>query len=109
MKKVFLGVMVCGLVLASGVTVFAMGHHGNGMGYGRYYVDANGDGICDNYASGTGYGRYYVDANGDGVCDNYASGMGYGRYYVDANGDGVCDNYGSGLAVGCHGNGCNRG
>ena len=48
MKKVLLGVMVCSFVLASGVTVFAMGHHGNGTGYGRYYVDANGDGVCDN-------------------------------------------------------------
>ena len=109
MKKVLLGVMVCSFVLASGVTVFAMGRHGNGTGYGRYYVDANGDGVCDNYGSTTGYGRYHVDANGDGICDNYGSATGYGRYYVDANGDGVCDNYGSGLSVGCHGNGCYRG
>ena len=44
---------------------------------GRNFVDADGDGICDNYGSngcGNGYcngnGNGYVDADGDGVCDN---------------------------------------
>ena len=52
------------------------------------YVDADGDGICDNHArgnSGSGYHHGngaaspgdpdcpgYVDADGDGTCDNYA-------------------------------------
>lgn len=39
------------------------------------FVDADGDGICDNYISGkSGRGRFYVDADGDGVCDNAANG-----------------------------------
>ena len=45
----------------------------------RGYVDADGDGVCDNYGSGyCGNGAGYVDADGDGVCDNYA-GQGQGR------------------------------
>lgn len=44
---------------------------------GRNFVDADGDGICDNYGSnGNGYGNGYCNGNG----------------YVDADGDGVCDN-----------------
>lgn len=69
------------------------------------YVDADGDGVCDNYASG-GNGRHhgaYVDADGDGdgICDNYGTGTG-GRHgaFVDADGDGVCDNYGTGQCPG---------
>lgn len=51
-----------------------------GNEYGKYFVDTNGDGICDNcggyYANditGTTQGGNYVDIDGDGVCDNYAS------------------------------------
>ena len=51
----------------------------NGRGYnGRgNYVDADGDGVCDNYGT-NGCGRNYVDSDGDGVCDNYATRGGYG-------------------------------
>lgn len=68
---------------------------------GTKFVDANGDGVCDNAStapntsriglsngtkSGTCTGTNgkgdFVDANGDGICDNF----------VDANGDGICDN-----------------
>lgn len=79
------------------------------------YVDADGDGVCDNYATGAcaqnGHHRGYIDANNDGVCDNYASGAcdgpgcGTGAGYVDANNDGICDNY----AGGVQGNGSNGG
>lgn len=40
-------------------------------------VDADGDGICDNYdpnrcpGGGNGMGGGFVDADNDGVCDNY--------------------------------------
>ncbi len=74
--------------------------------HGKHYVDADGNGVCDNYGSHghgyvmhSGHGKGYVDADGDGVCDNYSShGCGYvmhsghGKGYVDADGDGVCDN-----------------
>jgi hypothetical protein len=86
-----------------------------GSGAGTGFVDANGDGICDN--CGTGFvdadgdgicdncGTAFVDADGDGICDNCT-----GTGYVDANGDGICDNYGSfnswsGSRAGGQGNG----
>lgn len=67
------------------------------------FVDADGDGICDNYASaGCGYcgaSCQFVDADGDGICDNYVSGncgyCGASCQFVDADGDGICDNYAS--------------
>ena len=41
------------------------------MPIGKYFVDADGDGICDNRGTGFGgNGAGYVDADGDGVCDN---------------------------------------
>ena len=78
------------------------------------YVDADGDGVCDNYATraGSGYGRgngvpgsNYVDEDGDGVCDNAGSGYGRGTgipgaNFVDADGDGVCDNCAARLGQG---------
>lgn len=38
--------------------------------YRCMYVDANGDGICDN---GDIHCTGYVDADGDGICDNCAN------------------------------------
>ena len=81
LKKVLPSVLAAALLLSIGTTsAFAAG-----LGQGPYFVDANGDGICD-YA-GTGCGGYFVDADGDGVCD-YA-GTGCGGHFVDADGDGV--------------------
>lgn len=74
-----------------------------GQACGRAFVDADGDGVCDNYAQG-GRGQGYVDTDGNGVCDNYAGNGGGRGGYVDADNDGICDNYGQGL-----GNGCGRG
>lgn len=75
MKKLLIGAVVTALVLTVGfTTAFAAG--------GRNYVDANGDGICDN----RGTNCRYVDADGDGVCDNWGTG---------------CRNAGTG----CHGQG----
>lgn len=54
-----------------------------------YYVDNNGDGVCDHCAHG-GACSNYVDNNGDGVCDYCAHGGACGNY-VDANWDGACD------------------
>ena len=75
--------------------------------YTSNYVDADGNGICDNlgtaganYGSGRGQDANYVDADNDGICDNlgtaganYGSGRGQGANYVDADNDGICDNY----------------
>ena len=94
MKKRIMAILVA--------AVLCMGATGALAAYGRGYVDADGDGVCDNAGTGCGMygaGRGYVDADGDGVCDNAGMGCGMygaGRGYVDADGDGVCDNAGYG-------------
>ena len=62
-------------------------------------------GIGSAYAAGTGAGQNFVDADGDGICDNYGTGAGRGNGagFVDADGDGVCDNYGTGAGRGFRG------
>ncbi len=110
-KRIVIFVLVAALIIALGTAGAYAAYNGRG------YVDADGDGVCDNYGSGAGctqiggcggQGACYVDADGDGVCDNYGSGAGctqsggcggQGACYVDADGDGVCDNCGSG--AGC--------
>lgn len=65
-----------------------------------YYIDADGNGLCDTcglaHASCTGY----TDANNDGICDNcnnhHANGNTSCTGYVDNNGDGICDNHAAG-------------
>ncbi len=60
-----------------------------------YYVDANGDGVCDHCvgSSEASICENYVDGNGDGICDHCvgSSEASVCGSYVDANGDGVCD------------------
>ena len=77
MKKVFAGILSAAIVLSMCSTAaFAAG-----PGCGRYFVDADGDGICDICGAAhtqSGGGRYFVDEDGDGVCDNYQSGQGRG-------------------------------
>jgi hypothetical protein len=63
-------------------------HNGDTYGTASNFVDADGDGVCDD-CQGTDIG--FVDADGDGVCDNC---RGTGVDFVDADGDGVCDNMG---------------
>ena len=68
MKKILAGALTAAVVLSAGGAAWAAG----GRGTGWRYVDADGDGICDN--QGTGW--RYVDANGDGICDNQDAGRG---------------------------------
>ena len=98
MKKIRIAAVAAAVVLALGVTTaFAAGGRHHMANYSRYYVDADGDGICDNRGTWdrdgicANRGVCYTDDDGDGVCDNR------GAYYTDADGDGVCDNYGTGL------------
>ena len=82
MKKIRIAAVAAAIVLALGVTTaFAAGGRHHMANYSRYYVDDNGDGICDNRGA----------CDWDGVCSNP------GVCYTDADGDGVCDNYGTGL------------
>ena len=84
------GILIVALVaLSVGV---AAAQYGQGGAGGVQYVDANGDGVCDNIGERPGF----VDADGDGICDNNCgrgSGCG-GMEFVDEDGDGVCDNIG---------------
>lgn len=74
MKKTAIIVFSVILVLALAIPSFAA--TGLNKSNTRSFVDADGDGVCDNY----GTSRNFVDADGDGVCDNY----GTGRNWVDA-------------------------
>ena len=86
------GILIALVALSTGV---AAAQHGQGGSGGALYVDADGNGICDNIGERPGF----VDADGDGVCDNDCgrgnggSGCG-GMEFVDEDGDGVCDNIG---------------
>ncbi|MFZ2285957.1 MAG: hypothetical protein WAV93_03135 [Bacteroidales bacterium] len=85
---------------------------GQGKAQGAAWVDANNNGVCDNYESGARQGRGQGNSqgqalhngrgrgNGQGMAAGrgQARGNGQGRYngrgpaFVDANKDGVCDN-----------------
>ncbi len=123
MKRVLTGILTAALAVSlCAATAFAAGPR-----CGRYYVDADGDGVCDNIGSQcayvdadgdglcdlcgaehgscpTGKGMAFVDKDGDGICDNCGVHHwcgGAGGNFVDADGDGICDNYQSGQGRGC--------
>lgn len=91
-KKIIVATVATVIFCSSLLPAVAMGR-GQRVG-GRYYSDANRDGVCD----------YFVDENNDGINDNcnvvvYGTGRGMGRmafgrgrYYADKNAGGVCDN-----------------
>lgn len=93
LKKTVLGILAASMVLSTGTaTTFAAK-----TGCGHYYVDANGDGICDN----RGISKKECLANHK-----------KGQNFVDKDGDGICDNRGNGNNKGNgrkHGNGCHNG
>ena len=83
-KKKILAIVLMGLLVLTLVPAAVFAGYGSQQGQGIGYVDANGDGICDNHGSACGN---YVDANGDGVCDNagtvntgHHSGRGMGHH-----------------------------
>ena len=78
MKK-FVTILTMALLFSvcSATVIASKPMHGRHNGCGNGYVDANGDGICNNYNSNCyGGGKHngccsgYVDTNGDGICDN---------------------------------------
>lgn len=125
MKKVFLGILSTAIVLSMcSAAAFAAG-----PGCGRHFVDAGGDGVCDNAgnrcayadADGDGFcdvcgaehgtcligaGAAFADADGDGICDNCGTYHRCGGNFVDSDGDGICDNYHSGRGHGCRSGRC---
>ena len=82
-------VLALTLALVIATAAFAQGPAGTqdgvrdlaGNGNCAAFVDADGDGVCDNAGKGMGHAWGFVDENGDGVNDNF----------VDADKDGKCD------------------
>ena len=80
---------------------------------GWNFVDADGDGVCDNWGSGNqrlrtpgcglGQGQGFIDADNDGVCDNW-NGQGTGVQRGQGRGLGQGQGQGQG-----HGNGNGNG
>ena len=50
-KKNFLAIVLMGLLVLTLVPAAVFAGYGSQQGQGIGYVDANGDGICDNWAS----------------------------------------------------------
>ena len=84
---------------------------------GWNFVDADGDGVCDNWGSGNqrlrtpgcglGQGQGFIDADNDGVCDNWngqgagvqrgqGRGLGQGQGQGHGNGNGNGSGWGRG-------------
>ncbi len=62
------------------------------------FIDADGDGICDNRSMGLhrGSGKSFVDADGNGICDTCGGegkclSRGQAKGFTDSDGDGICD------------------
>ena len=104
-KKKMVAVFAGALVVALALPTAALAAPGGG--FGQLFASCQGQGlgmaIMRSQATvDQACGRAFVDADGDGVCDNFGNGRCAG--YVDADGDGVCDRSGSG-ACGQGGNG----
>ena len=94
------------LTVALSSEMYAQNGKGSANAPRLSWVDANNDGICDNYTGTPKQNKgvvkaNFVDADGDGVCDNQGTNSGKGKRqnFVDADGDGVCDNAGSATAT----------
>ena len=78
MKKIVIAVIVVALLVAIGtIGAFAAGPSpaARALSAAGYYDDSNGD---TNYGGYGFCGKYYADADGDGVCDNYGACGNYG-------------------------------
>ena len=77
--------------------------------WGRFFVDADGDGVCDNLGMRIGRGggwrglaqsQIQQSSGGSqtsaqtGTTSWFSTGRGFGRFFIDRDGDGVCDNLG---------------
>lgn len=137
MKKLWTGLLAMALTLSlCATTALAAevqypncpGRNCGANGVGAYYVDQDGDGICDNFASGAcgGHGcggglrggirlrdascqghiaadgtwAHCVDTDSDGVCDTCGTAISLGAGFVDEDNDGICDNFNSGIRGG---------
>ena len=79
-KKKILAIVLMGLLVLTLVPAAVFAGYGSQQGQGIGYVDANGDGICDNNDGLTnsqdgaglqrGHRGRFVDNDSDGICDN---------------------------------------
>lgn len=82
MKRTLIWVLAAALAIsAMAATSFAAN-----TWQGRSFVDADGDGVCDNYSATSGTRPQ------DGTGRQNGNGNQSGSRFVDADGDGVCDN-----------------
>lgn len=98
-RKLTVLTLVLASVFVSGVTAYAACHTGGyRQAVGCAFVDANGDGYCDNWGTSCAF----IDADGNGICDNRPLSC---AGYLDANADGICDRCGrlQNTAGWCHG------
>ena len=99
--------MAVALVAMTGGAVYAQSTAKQKTQQGVNYVDANKNGVCDNYENGKGgnnpkgdgvrlkdgSGRTSGKGKGCGNCQGMRNGQGNrGKNYVDANKNGICDN-----------------
>ncbi|MDD2963203.1 MAG: hypothetical protein PHU33_04590 [Bacteroidales bacterium] len=104
----FSAVVVAGLLLATDSKGQQTGKSSNGSEQTvqagqpvqqRTFVDADNDGVCDNFATrpANGRGRNFVDNNNDGICDRNVDsnrsgrgkGKGFGRCQQGRKGSGL--------------------
>lgn len=96
MKKSFFSILAIIVILSAGsATAFASGGNRccfDGVSRNGFcaFVDADGDGVCDN--AGKGASCKFVDADGDGVCDNAKSrkSVGTSSRHIQRNRRGNC-------------------
>ena len=92
-KKIFVGVLAAVIVLSVGV----MGAFTAEAGYGKYFADADHDGICD--WAGSGYHCTVRDnaeqrcTNKDCINETCVDAECNDTECADADENGVCDNY----------------
>lgn len=84
----FLSISVAAVAI-SAVSIFSeipskSSSTGTTENHGQYFIDKDGDGLCDNTGTHQGQGK-----NGQN------KGLHRGKDYVDANKDGICDNAGT--------------
>lgn len=94
MKDIVAGVVAAAMVLSTGAASICSAGRESGLNF----VDADQNGVCDNYGTYCGNGVNYVDEDGDGVCDNYETygGNRCGRNGGNAGGNGRGGGYGAG-------------
>ena len=94
-------ILAIGILAVSAATTFAQSpttpQPPAGMTVGANFVDANGDGICDNFQSGAGQGQGKGMARRGkrlGPQDGSGYGAGSGAMVGSGNGTGICDGTG---------------